>query len=152
MQVKIVEHAFDPWRSLSEYKPRESFRESSRELRRGEFGAVSVFVGTMRDFNQGDEIKTMHLEHYPEMTRTHIESTVERAAAEHAISDALVIHRVGKVLPGEAIVLVAAWAAHRRAAYAANRCIMEDLKSRAPFWKRESLSDGTRWVEENTPG
>ncbi len=148
MPVEILEQTFDPWRKLSEYKP----VGSSRSSRAGRFGAVSVFVGSMRDFNLGDEVKTMTLEHYPEMTRAHLERTVERAAAEHAIGDALVVHRVGEVSPGEAIVLVAVWAEHRAAAYAANRYIIEDLKSTAPFWKREVLNDGARWVEENTPG
>lgn len=145
MPVEILEQTFDPWRKLSEYEP-------AGPPRAGRFGAVSVFVGSMRDFNQGDEVKAMTLEHYPEMTRAQIERTVERAAAKHAIGDALVVHRVGKVSPGEAIVLVAVWAEHRRDAYAANRCIMEDLKSTAPFWKREFLSDGARWVKQNTPG
>ena len=145
MQVEILERAFDPWRKLSEYEPAGSSRL-------GKFGATSVFVGSMRDFNQGDEVKAMTLEHYPEMTRAHVERTLERVAAERAIGDALVVHRVGEVSPGEAIVLVAVWAEHRRDAYAANRYIMEDLKSKAPFWKREVLNHGARWVKENTPG
>ncbi len=149
MQVEIIESAFDPWRRLSEYRPRKSGAGAAHP---GEFGAASVFVGTMRDFNQGDEVTAMYLEYYPRMTHAQIERTLERAASEHAIGDALVVHRVGEVLPGEAIVLVAVWAAHRRDAYAANRCIMEDLKSKAPFWKRETLKHGARWVKENTPG
>ncbi len=148
MQVEIVEQVFDPWRRLSEYQPGRTPQAS----RAGEFGAVSVFVGTMRDFNQGDEVKMMRLEHYPEMTRAYIESAIGHAADEYAIGDALVVHRVGEILPGEAIVLVAVWAAHRRDAYAVNRRIMEALKSGAPFWKREVLNDDTRWVRENTPG
>ena len=151
MYVEITEKPFDPWRLLSEYTPRVMVRGTT-PARAGEFGAVAVFVGTMRDFNQGDEVKAMWLDHYPGMTRAHIERAVERAAAGYTVGDALVVHRVGGVSPGDAIVLVAVWAAHRRDAYAVNRLIMEDLKSRVPFWKRESLTDRARWVEQNTPG
>ena len=150
MRVEITEKPFDPWRTLSEYRPCEAKQNSA--ARAGEFGAVSTFVGKMRDFNHGDEVKVMRIVHYPEMTRAHIEQTIEQVMVEHAVGDALVIHRVGDVLPGETIVLVAVWAVHRRDAYAANRCIMEDLKTRVPFWKQESLTDSTRWVEQNTPG
>ena len=142
MQIEIMEQAFDPWRRLSEY---------SATAVSGQFGATAVFVGTMRNFNRGDEVKSMQLEHYPEMTSTQLERIVERAATKYAIGDALVVHRVGEILPGDAIVLVAVWAVHRRDAYAGNRDIMEELKSTAPFWKRELLSDGARWVRENTP-
>ncbi len=151
MRMEIVEDVFDPWRVLSEYKPGSALRGDA-VARAGEFGAVAVFVGTMRDFNQGDAVKAMHLEHYPGMTDTHMERAVESAAARYAIGDVLLVHRVGAVLPGEAIVLVAVWAAHRGDAYGANRHIMEALKTKVPFWKRESLDSAARWVEQNTPG
>ena len=151
MRIEIAEDSFDPWRVLSEYKPGSSLCGKAA-ARAGEFGAVAVFVGTMRDFNQGDTVRAMHLEHYPGMAHTHIKRVVESAAARYAIGDVLLVHRTGDVLPGEAIVLVAVWAAHRGDAYGANRHIMEELKVRVPFWKRESLDKATRWVERNTPG
>lgn len=151
MKVEILKQTFDPWRVLSEYRPQESLHGSSAASA-GKYGAAAVFIGAMRKLNEGDAVQAMQLEHYPEMTRAHIERTIEQVAAEHMIGDALVMHRVGEVKPGETIVLVATWAEHRRNAYAANRLIMEDLKSKAPFWKREILSGGARWVEANTPG
>ena len=151
MHIEIMEASFNPWQILSEYKPCTSLQGVS-QARVGEFGATAVFVGTMRDYNQGDEVTSMYLEHYPEMTHTHIEQTLEHATKNYAVGDVLVIHRVGKILPGEAIVLVAVWATHRRDAYVANRYIMEALKSKTAFWKRESLVDGKRWVKTNTAG
>ena len=151
MHLEITEHPLDPSRVLSGYEPGGALH-GDVAARAGAFGAISVFVGTMRDFNQGDTVKSMHLEHYPEMARACIEQVIERAADRHEIGDVLVIHRTGDVLPGEAIVLVAVWAAHRRDAYGANRYIMEELKSRVPFWKRESLEGKARWVEQNTLG
>ena len=149
MRVEISERIFDPWRRLSEYKPAASVQHGRSSA---PFGALSVFVGSMRDFNQGDRVTAMRLEHYPQMTQAHLERTLKRAAEKYAIGDALLIHRVGEVLPGEPIVLIAVWAAHRRDAYAANRRIMEELKSGAPFWKQEFLDDGARWVTQNTAG
>ena len=151
MRIEIVEGSFDPWRVLSGYKPG-SMLHGNAVARAGEFGAVAVFVGTMRDFNQGDMVKAMHLEHYPGMVHTCIERLVESAAAKYSIGDVLLVHRVGDVSPGEAIVLVAVWAAHRSDAYGANRYLMEALKTSVPFWKRESLDNTVRWVEQNTPG
>ncbi len=118
----------------------------------GRFGATAVFVGTMREFNEGDPVRAMTLEHYPGMTERHLESIVHMAFERWDLQDALLLHRVGDLHPGDPIVLVAVWSAHRRDAYEANRWIMEDLKSRAPFWKREELEQGHRWVASNTPG
>ncbi len=114
---------------------------------------MAVFVGTMRDRNEGDAVRSMHLEHYPEMTQTHLKELVAEAMKKHELSAVLLRHRVGVILPGEPIVLVAVWATHRKAAYAGNRFLMEALKSTAPFWKQEELENGEkRWVECNTPG
>lgn len=141
MRTEIREQAFDPWAELAEHQA--SLRS---------FGATAVFVGTMRDVNESAKVAHMMLEHYPEMTEKHLRDICEQAAARWNIVDALVIHRVGDLYPGDPIVLVAVWSAHRRDAYEANRFIMEDLKSRAPFWKKETLEEGERWVEKNTPG
>jgi molybdopterin synthase catalytic subunit len=144
MQVELREVPFDPWREMSEYETRHAVR--------GRHGAVAVFVGDMRDRNEGDEVVSLFLDHYPEMTLRHLESICEAARKQWDVLDVLVLHRIGEVRPGQTIVLVAVWSEHRAAAYAANRFIMEDLKSSAPLWKRETLKTGARWVERNTPG
>ena len=115
-------------------------------------GAASVFVGTLRDFNEGETVREMWLEHYPGMTENELQRIVEEAAQSHGFHTALVIHRVGALHPTDAIVLVAVWSPHRRAALEATAEIIEKLKHRAPFWKKETLIDGARWVERNTPG
>ena len=144
MTVEIHEHPFDPWQTLSAYR--------SKNLVAGKSGASAVFVGTMRDFNEGDEVEDMVLEHYPGMKEQQLKDMRDRAISRHDLEGALVVHRVGVVHPGEDIVLVAAFSAHRKAALDACREMMEILKSTAPFWKKETLAQGERWVERNTPG
>ncbi len=137
--VKLAPSPFDPWRELVAYQ-----RE---RLTPGAFGATSVFVGTMRDFNQGDPIEAMFLEHYPGMTERELERMAEEARKRWEVLGLLLIHRVGDILPGEPIVLIATWAAHRQEAFGACRFLIEALKSSAPFWKRETLKGGVRrWV------
>jgi molybdopterin synthase catalytic subunit len=145
MRVEIREQPFDPLAELAHYQ------ESLPELR-GRYGATASFVGTMRDINEGDAVRAMVLEHYPGMTERQIERTVDLAAERWPLLEALVIHRVGELRPNDPIVLVAVWTAHRAAAFEACRFIMEELKSSAPFWKKETLSEGERWVDKNTPG
>ena len=95
----------------------------------------------------------MTLEHYPGMTEKHLAAILDEARGRYALIDALIVHRVGRILPTDPIVLTAAWSAHRKDAFEACRFLMEALKSRAPFWKKETLADGgERWVEKNTPG
>ncbi|MGD9601503.1 MAG: molybdenum cofactor biosynthesis protein MoaE [Gammaproteobacteria bacterium] len=118
----------------------------------GAVGATATFVGTMRDFNEGDTVRAMTLEHYPGMTERHLEDICADARRRWTLLETLVVHRIGDILPGDPIVLVAVWSAHRAEAFEACRFIMEDLKSRAPFWKKETLAGGTRWVSGNTPG
>ncbi len=144
MTVEIREHPFDPWQTVSAYR--------SKQLVAGKSGASAVFVGTMRDFNEGDEVQAMVLEHYPGMTEQQLKDMRDQAVSKHDLEDALVVHRVGTVHPGDDIVLVAAFSAHRKAALDACREMMEILKSTAPFWKKETLTQGERWVEKNTPG
>ncbi|MGY6216235.1 molybdenum cofactor biosynthesis protein MoaE [Methylolobus aquaticus] len=115
-------------------------------------GALATFIGTMRDFNEGDTVTRMTLEHYPGMTERQLAAIVETARARWQFIDALVIHRVGEVWPGDPIVLVGVWSSHRAAAFDACRYLMEELKSRAPFWKKETLGARERWVSCNTPG
>ncbi len=146
MTVKIVEAAFDPWQALPAY-------QQSVSTLAGKFGATSVFVGTLRDFNEGDEINGMHLEHYPGMTEKQLEKIIANAQQQWRLLDVLVVHRVGAILPNEPIVLVAVWSSHRGDAFDASRFIMEALKSQAPFWKKEYLvKGGERWVLKNTDG
>jgi molybdopterin synthase catalytic subunit len=145
MAVVIFDKPFDPWQELRRYEQRHI------ELL-GKFGATAVFVGSMRDFNEGDNVHAMTLEHYPGMTERHLEQICADATKRWGLLETLVVHRVGDLEPGQPIVLVAVWSAHRAAAFEASRHIMEDLKSRAPFWKKEVLDDGHRWVAKNTPG
>jgi molybdopterin synthase catalytic subunit len=106
----------------------------------------------MRDVNEAAAVHAMTLEHYPGMTERHLQRITEEAMGRWDIIDILVLHRVGELRPGDPIVLIAVWSAHRAAAFEACRFLIEDLKSRAPFWKKERLDTGFRWVEKNTPG
>jgi molybdopterin synthase catalytic subunit len=145
MTVEILDRAFDPWHHLAEYQTK-GIRQA------GQFGATAVFVGTMRDFNQDESVQGMLLEHYPGMTESYLEKISREAVRRWDLIDSLIVHRVGELLPGDPIVLVAAWSAHRKAAFEASRYLMEELKSKAPLWKKEQLREGARWVERNTPG
>jgi molybdopterin synthase catalytic subunit len=141
--VAIRPEAFDPWRELAAHQA---------GLAPGRYGAAAVFVGTMRDFNVGDGVRGLTLEHYPGMTEQYLEGISAEARRRWELLDCLILHRIGDLAPNDPIVLVAAWSAHRAAAFEACRWLMEELKSRAPFWKKETLADGSeRWVEHNTP-
>ncbi|MGY6276020.1 molybdenum cofactor biosynthesis protein MoaE [Methylomonas sp. MgM2] len=146
MLIRLSEQNFNPWQAIQEH-------QNSRSLLAGKFGATSVFVGTMRDFNQGDGVKSMLLEHYPGMTEKQLGRIVEQAENRWRILDCLLIHRVGVVCPDDVLVLVAVWSVHRGDAFDASRSIMENLKKQAPFWKKETLASGEqRWVEKNSDG
>ncbi|WP_027016863.1 molybdenum cofactor biosynthesis protein MoaE [Comamonas composti] len=110
-------------------------------------GAACCFVGLVRDRNEGDEVASMELEHYPGMTEKSIEAIIDQAQARFGIHGARVIHRVGLLAPMEQIVLVAVTAAHRGKAFEACEYIMDYLKSLAPFWKKEQTPAGARWVD-----
>ena len=118
-------------------------------LRRGnpKIGAVASFVGVVRDVNEGDAVAEMTLEHYPGMTEKAVEEIITQAKGRWNIYDALVIHRVGQLRPLDQIVLVVVTSAHRGDAFAACEFIMDYLKTRAPFWKKEQAGTGARWVE-----
>lgn len=118
-------------------------------LRKGDprVGAVVTFLGTVRDLNDGSQVKEMTLEHYPNMTEKALEEIVAQAKSRWNIYQALVIHRVGPLLPEDQIVLVAVTSAHRGEAFAACEFIMDYLKTAAPFWKKEETPDGGRWVD-----
>ncbi len=110
-------------------------------------GAVAAFLGTVRDINDGNAIRTMELEHYPGMTERALESIETRARSRWPLNDVLVIHRVGPLQPEDQIVMVAVTSRHRHAAFAACEYIMDYLKTRAPFWKKEDTPEGARWVD-----
>lgn len=110
-------------------------------------GAIVSFVGTVRDMNDGTGVVEMELEHYPGMTEKALQEIVLQAQARWPVFDALVIHRVGPLLPQEQIVLVAVTAAHRGEAFAACEFIIDYLKTEAPFWKKEQTPQGARWVD-----
>ena len=114
---------------------------------RADVGAMASFVGLVRDANDGRGVSAMTLEHYPGMTEKALEAICVEAAGRWNILDALVIHRVGALKPGERIVLVGVTSAHRGEAFAACEFIMDYLKTRAPFWKKESTPEGEKWVD-----
>lgn len=116
-------------------------------LGRRDVGAVASFVGLARDTNEGSGVAAMTLEHYPGMTEKALAALVDEACARWALLDVTVVHRVGRLLPSDPIVLVAVAGAHRGEAFAACEFIMDALKTRAPFWKKEETPDGERWVE-----
>ena len=146
IHIEIHEQGFEPYTQLTAFQQQDEFIAS-------QCGASALFIGTMRDFNEGDDVQAMRLEHYPAMTQKQLEVITGAAAENHRLNHVLVAHRVGDILPGDPIVLVAVWSAHRNASFDACRWIMEELKHNAPFWKRETLDSGeSRWVEKNTAG
>ncbi len=134
--VRIQEAPFDTGQEIA------ALTEGRRDI-----GAVASFVGLVRDVNEGTAVSRMTLEHYPGMTERAIGDICAEAARRWNVVDSRVVHRVGPLEPGEAIVLVAVSGAHRGEAFAACEFIMDYLKTRAPFWKKEATPAGTRWVE-----
>lgn len=136
MTVRVQEADFDTGAELA-------------ALRAGDarVGALASFLGLVRDLNDGASVSEMTLEHYPGMTEKALEEIVTEARGRWDIYDALVIHRVGPLKPCDQIVLVAVTSAHRGEAFAACEFIMDYLKTRAPFWKKEVTPDGGRWVD-----
>ena len=134
--IKIQENDFDVSAEIA-------------NLRKGDprVGAVVTFLGTVRDMNDGSQVKGMTLEHYPGMTEKALQEILDQAKVRWDIYQTLVIHRVGPLLPEDQIVLVAVSSAHRGEAFAACEFIMDYLKTAAPFWKKEDTPDGTRWVD-----
>lgn len=110
-------------------------------------GGVVSFLGLVRDFNDGDTVTAMRLEHYPGMTEKALEQIVAEARRRWQLAAVRIVHRVGELRPQEPIVLVVVASAHRGDAFRACEFVIDYLKTRAPFWKKESTSDGARWVE-----
>lgn len=117
-------------------------------LRRGDarIGAVAAFIGLVRDINDGSQVNRMTLEHYPGMTERSLERIVHEAKNRFGVDHALVIHRVGELLPTDQIVLVVTAGGHRGNVFAACEFIMDYLKTEAPFWKKEQGDKGENWV------
>ena len=110
-------------------------------------GAVAAFIGTVRDVNDDATVAALTLEHYPGMTEKALEKIVADAKARWNVMEVLVVHRVGELKPTDQIVLVVVTGAHRGEAFAACEFIMDYLKTRAPFWKKEATPEGLRWVD-----
>jgi molybdopterin synthase catalytic subunit len=136
IDVRIETDAFDPWRLQA-------------DLARDEngVGALAAFVGLMRDHNAGARVTAMTLEHYPGMTEAALREIAREAGERFSLQRVRIVHRVGRVLPGDALVLVAVTAAHRGEAFHGCELLMDYLKTRAPFWKKEETDQGERWVE-----
>jgi molybdopterin synthase catalytic subunit len=143
MLIDVRTVPFDPYRELSALE--------QRQARHGKFGASVNFIGTLRDFNDAAPVTAMTLEHYAGMTEKYLHRIADEACRRWDVIDVAIIHRVGTLNPGDPIVLVAAWSAHRAAAFDACRYLIEELKTRAPFWKKESSGAVERWVAHNTP-
>lgn len=144
MSISLYKNPFNPWAIIQQYQ--------AEYLKPGSFGATASFIGTMRDFNDDENVSTMYLEHYPGMTEKQLAEITEEAQQQWDILDLLIVHRVGEIQVSEPIVLTCVWSVHRAAAFEANRFLMEALKFRATFWKKETLTGQTRWVEKNTAG
>ena len=136
MAIRVQQQGFDPGRELN------ALHAANLGI-----GAVVSFVGYVRDFNEGQTVSGMYLEHAPGMTEKALEKIAVEAAARWSLLQVEVLHRVGRLEPGEPIVFVAVASAHRAAAFEACEFIMDYLKTRAPFWKKEDTAEGSRWVE-----
>ena len=136
MPVRIQTEDFDAGRELA------ALRGGDRAV-----GAVAAFIGTVRDVNADASVASMTLEHYPGMTEKALAAIIDDAKSRWEIADALVVHRVGALKPADQIVLVGVTSAHRGDAFAACEFIIDYLKTRAPFWKKEETPEGARWVE-----
>jgi molybdopterin synthase catalytic subunit len=137
--IRVQTEDFDPGSEL----------EQLRERCAGQAGAVVCFVGLVRDFNEGESVLTMTLEHYPGMTEKALDKIEQEARRRWELTDAIIIHRVGPLAPNDLIVFVAAASAHRKSAFQACEYMIDSLKTRAPFWKNETTPGGSRWVEGN---
>ena len=134
MRIRVQEHAFD----LGEESA--TFASGHRDM-----GAIVTFTGIVRDLPD-DPMEAMEIEHYPGMTEKALSEMAEQAKIRFSLGDVLVIHRHGRLVPGEMIMMVATAARHRKDAFEAATFLMDYLKSRAPFWKREISAAGTAWV------
>lgn len=136
MEVRIVTGPFDPQAECAAFA-----------AGRDDAGALVSFTGLCRAANAGEAVTALEIEQYPGFTHKEIRRLAEDVAVRCACPDLLVVHRVGRILPGEAIVLVAALSMHRAAAFAAVEMLMDYLKTDAPLWKKENGPRGAHWIE-----
>ncbi|WP_027897310.1 molybdopterin synthase catalytic subunit MoaE [Zestomonas thermotolerans] len=136
MAIRVQSETFDPGLELN------ALHAANRGI-----GAVVGFVGYVRDFNDGQDVAALFLEHAPGMTDKALARIVAEAEQRWPLLGVEVLHRVGHLQPGEPIVFVGTASAHRQAAFEACNFIMDYLKTRAPFWKKEDTPEGPRWVE-----
>ncbi|HEB82827.1 MAG TPA: molybdenum cofactor biosynthesis protein MoaE [Gammaproteobacteria bacterium] len=141
MPAILLDTVFNPWEEIQRYQ--------DKHLQAGHYGATASFVGTMRDFNINENVSHMTLEHYPAMTQHYLDRLCADSIQRFELDDCLVIHRFGDIRPDEPIVLTVAWSPHRAQAFDACRHLMEELKSKAPFWKKEVTDKGERWVHND---
>lgn len=139
MQVRIVQEAFDPQAETAAFA-----------AGRDDAGALVSFVGLCRGATEGLGVRELRIDQYPGFTQKEIARLAEQVGRRFDCPDLLVVHRVGPILPGEAIVLVAALSTHRGNAFEAVRVLMDYLKTDAPLWKKETGPDGARWIEPRT--
>jgi len=114
---------------------------------RVDIGAITSFVGLVRDLNEGDKVNLISLEHYPGMTENQLQEIAQKAKSRWLLQGITIIHRIGTLAPGDQIVLVITASPHRVASYESNQFIMDYLKTRVTFWKKETLENRSRWVE-----
>lgn len=136
MKILVSEADFDPGAEIN-----------ALHANQPKAGAVASFVGLVRDINNGDSVNTLTLEHYPAMTDKSLRGIVDEATQRWELLDVTVIHRVGLLKPLDRIVFVGVASMHRGESFAACEFIMDYLKTRAPFWKKEGTPEGNRWVE-----
>ena len=135
IRISIQETAFDSGEEIN------TLQESSRDV-----GGICVFVGLVRDINDDDAVSGLYLEHYPGMTEKQIRRIVDEAVARWHVKAVTVIHKIGQLLPGDEIVFVGVASSHRGEAFDACEFIIDFLKTRATFWKKETTGDGDRWL------
>jgi molybdopterin synthase catalytic subunit len=136
--IRVQTEDFDPGAELEQLHSRNH----------GHAGAIVSFTGLVRDLNAGDTVRQMTLEHYPGMTEKALANIEQQANERWNLTATLIIHRVGPLDPNDIIVFVAAASQHRKQAFRACEFMIDTLKNSAPFWKKETLSDRTRWVEQ----
>ena len=135
MRISVQEAPFDLGQESNDFA-----------LGHRDMGAIVTFTGIVRDLPD-DPMEAMEIEHYPGMTEKAIAQIAEQAKARFSVGDVLVIHRYGRLVPGEVIMMVATAARHRKDAFEAATYLMDYLKSRAPFWKREIAASGAAWAQ-----
>ncbi len=137
--IRVQKEGFDPGREIA------ALTEGRTDV-----GGVASFVGVVRAGQAGAALSSMTLEHYPGMTEKQLAAIEDEARSRWPLQACLISHRVGRLLPGERIVLVATASAHRAAALESCAFLIDWLKTKAPFWKKEETTDGERWVETRT--